>query len=169
MTLRAAANGSIDFSKTDLHSPSWWKNWRYLTNALDEADRGELLRRSYEFQLALISNPRLEPSDFTALQRQAKDTFYDIEGSVRPWLGRTKEDRDIKEKEQYKAAWQDHFGFNPDDREARLKWEQELEQHVDATQQKREETEAQTKSVTENFNKRVEEIRQKRLRQQGRG
>ena len=169
LTLRAASKGVLDFSKTDLHSPSWWKNWRYLTRVLDTEDRGELLRRAYEFQLALISNARLAESDnFTAAQKRAKDIFYDLEGNLRPWLGRTKEDRDIREREQYREQWIAHFGFDPDDAEARHAWEEQLSRSVEDTQTRREEAEAREKNITASFNSRVKEIYLKRLRQQGR-
>ncbi len=169
LTLRAAAKGVIDFSRTDLHSPTWWKNWRYLTGVIDTEDRGELLCRAYEFQLALISNARLAESDnFTAAQKRAKDIFYDLEGNLRPWLGRTKAERDVREKEQYREQWIAHFGFDPDDPEARHAWEEQLSRSVDDTQTRREETEAKDKNAVASFNSRVEEIRLKRLRQQGR-
>jgi len=117
----------------------------------------------------LISNARLAESDnFTAAQKRAKDIFYDLEGNLRPWLGRTKEDRDIREREQYREQWIAHFGFDPDDAEARHAWEEQLSRSVEDTQTRREEAEAREKNITASFNSRVKEIYLKRLRQQGR-
>ena len=60
LTLRSAVRGVVDYSKADLHNPSWWRHWRFLIRAMDEAEHGELLNRAFEYQLALVSNPRTE-------------------------------------------------------------------------------------------------------------
>jgi hypothetical protein len=166
LTLKAAAQGVIDFTKTDLHDPSWWKSWRYLTKTLDEADRSTLLRLSFDLQLALVSNSLVGADGFAAIQKHAKEIFYDIEGTIRPWLGRTKEERDIHEREQFQEAWQQQFGWSLSDVDARLAWEESLEQNMESASRERE---AEAKQAAESdFNKKVEAIRLKRLKQQGR-
>ena len=37
---------------------------------------------------------------------------------MRPWLGRSKEDRKTNEVEEFKEMWEALAGFNPDDKEA---------------------------------------------------
>jgi hypothetical protein len=135
---------------------------------MDEAEYGDLLQRAYEYQLALVSNSRISPEDFTKVQREAKDVFSDIEGSLRPWLGKTKEDRKTRETQEFKEQWEAIAGFNPDDKEALDRWSQEIKQHTSAAQRKRMETEQAEMNRQGSFQAKLAAVRQKRLRQQGR-
>ena len=168
LTLRAAVQGVVDYRKVDLHNPIWWKHWRYRVKAMDEKAHETLLHHALEFQLALVSNSRISSDDFTKVQREAKELFSDIEGSLRPWLGRTKQDRKERTAEEFREMWKVAAGFDLDDVEARAAWEDRVENMLKEgnIEQEKEEQEAQEKE--RKFVATIEAIRQKRLRQQGR-
>lgn len=133
---------------------------------MDEAEHGELLNKAFEYQLALVSNPRTSSDDFTKTQREAKDIFEDIEGAMRPWLGRSKEDRKTNEVTEFKAMWEELAGFNPDDKEALAEWSAEIEKYTNAASQTRLDAEQAEAERQGSFHTRIEAVRQKRLRQQ---
>jgi hypothetical protein len=160
--------GVVDYTKTDQHNPTWWKHWRFLIRAMDDAEYGDLLQRAFEFQLALVSNPRISADDFTATQREAKEIFRDIEGALRPWLGRTKEDRKAEETKTFKQQWEELAGWSIDDKDAMDEWAQEIKQHTDAKQQERLKDEQEEMNRQSSFHAKIEAVRQKRLKQQGR-
>lgn len=168
LTLRTAANGTVDYTKADLHNPMWWKHWRYMIRAVDNAEYGDRLQRAYEFQLALVSNSGLNSDSFAAVQKEAKELFKDIEGASRPWLGRTKADRANQEGKDFKEQWEELAGFNPDDKEALAKWSESVKQVTDAKADERTSTEREAGNRLLRFRERVDEIKQKRLKQQGR-
>jgi hypothetical protein len=160
--------GVIDYSKSDPHNPMWWKRWRYLIQAMEDETHEKLLRETFRYQLALVSNSRISPDDFTAVQREAKELFNDLEGNMRPWIGRTKENRQADQYTMFKEQWKQLAGFDPSDKEAVAKWGAELEKVTKAsgaTLAKAEKEEQERKAF---FYAKVEEIRRKRLKQQGR-
>ena len=160
--------GVVDYTKADPHNPTWWKHWRFLIRAMDDAEYGDLLKRAYEFQLALVSNPRISAEDFTATQREAKEIFRDIEGALRPWLGRTKEDRKEEETKTFKEQWEELAGWSIDDKAALDDWAQEIKKHTEAKQQERLKVEQDEMSRQGSFQAKIKAVRQKRLKQQGR-
>jgi hypothetical protein len=168
LTLRAAVQGVVDYRKADPHNPIWWKHWRYLVKAMDEKAHETLLHHALEFQLALVSNSRISSDDFTKVQREAKELFGDIEGSLRPWLGRTKQDRQTRDVEDFRAMWKEAAGFDLDDVEAREAWEDQVRGLVNDSTVKREAREHEEQEKERKFAATIEAIRQKRLRQQGR-
>jgi len=170
LTLRSAVKGVVDYSKADLHSPSWWRHWRFLVQAMSEAESGELLNKAFEYQLALVSNSRTSADDFSKTQRKAKEIFEDIQGALRPWTGRSKEDRQLSETEEFKKIWEQLAGFNPDDKEALAKWSEEIEKHTQAASQAQIAAEQEKKERQSSFYDKIEAVRLKRFKQrQGRG
>jgi hypothetical protein len=160
--------GIIDYSKADLHSSMWWTRWKYLIRAMEETSREKLLHHAYEFHLALVSSSKLSSEDFSKLQRECKELFADIEGSLRPWLGRSSEDRHTKNVSSFKEQWKALTGFDPDDAEAKAKWEKEIEKLASATTEKIKKVENEKSTKEALFYTKLENIRLKRLRQQGR-
>jgi cAMP phosphodiesterase len=135
---------------------------------MDEKAHETLLHHALEFQLALVSNSRISSDDFTKVQREAKELFGDIEGSLRPWLGRTKQDRQTRDVEDFRAMWKEAAGFDLDDVEAREAWEDQVRGLVNDSTVKREAREHEEQEKERKFAATIEAIRQKRLRQQGR-
>jgi trans-2-enoyl-CoA reductase len=160
--------GVVDYRKSDPHNPTWWKHWRYLVRAMDESAHEKLLQNAYKFQLALVSNSRISADDFSRVQREAKELFSDIEGSLRPWLGRTKEDRGRNQYDEFKEQWKAFGGFDLDDPEAKAEWEEKLEAHTDAAAEQHKAEQAAEQNAQNHLRARMEEVRKKRLRQQGR-
>ena len=122
-------------------------------------DNGELLKTAFQFQLALVSNSNLSPSDFSSVQRSAKELYADIQGNLKPWTGATKEDRDTNMRNEFAAQWKEIAGFDLDDEEAKAKWEDESAKELQEQQQAEQD-------LKESFNRRKQEILNRRLRQQ---
>lgn len=135
---------------------------------MSEEEHSDLLHKAYEFQLALVSNNRISPEDFSAVQKEAKEIFKDIEGSLRPWLGRSKEDRRVREAQDFKEQWEAVAGFSPDDKEALDLWAKDIKKHTDAKRLERMEAEREEMNRQSTFHAKIEAVRQKRLKQQGR-
>jgi len=136
--------------------------------AMVEEDRKELLTRAFEHQLALVSSSKISSEDFSETQREARDIFKDIEGVLRPWLGMTRDDRKTREEMDFKQQWEEFAGFSPDDKEAVDKWSQEIKKHTDAAQDKRVDVERAEAERQSSFHAKIEAVRLKRLKQQGR-
>lgn len=135
---------------------------------LDEQSYEKLLDAAFRFQLALVSNPRISSDDFGKTQKEAKEIFADIEGSLRPWLGRSREDRKKLESQTFREQWKEVAGFDPSDKEAVAKWAEELSKLTQAKAESRMAAEQEEQKRQDSFHRKVEEIRLKRLSQQGR-
>ena len=139
-----------------------------MIKAMSDVEHGELLQRAFDFELALVSSSRISGEDFSAVRREAKEVFKDIEGQMRPWLGRTKQDRQVRESQEFKEHWEAISGFNPDDKEALRNWEKSITEHTDAKRQERLDAEREELDRQGSFHARIEAVRKKRLEQQGR-
>lgn len=168
MTLRSAAKGVIDYSEADFHSPSWWRRWRYLLKTMAEVEHGELLRAAYDFQLALVSNSKLSPENFQKVQQDAKDQFADLESLLKPWMGKTKEDRQAKEARQFAEMWEEVAGFSVKDEEAMQAWEDKVQEVTKQALVGKQEADEEERKRTASFEEVARKVKEKRLRQQGR-
>jgi hypothetical protein len=146
----------------------WWTRWKYLIRAMEETSREKLLHHAYEFQLALVSSSKLSSEDFSKLQKECKELFADLEGSLRPWLGRSSEDRHTKDVVNFKEQWKAMMGFDPDDLEAKAKWEKEIVEVSAAVTNRVVAAQKEAAAQEVSFHTKLENIRLKRLRQQGR-
>jgi hypothetical protein len=146
----------------------WWTRWKYLIRAMEETSREKLLHHAYEFQLALVSSSKLSSEDFSKLQKECKELFADLEGSLRPWLGRSSEDRHTKDVVNFKEQWKAMMGFDPDDLEAKAKWEKEIVEAAASVTNKVVASQKEAAAQEASFHTKLENIRLKRLRQQGR-
>lgn len=135
---------------------------------MEETSREKLLHHAYEFQLALVSSSKLSSEDFSKLQKECKELFADLEGSLRPWLGRSSEDRHTKDVVNFKEQWKAMMGFDPDDLEAKAKWEKEIVEVSAAVTNRVVASQKEAAEQEASFYTKVENIRLKRLRQQGR-
>ena len=146
----------------------WWTRWKYLIRAMEESSREKLLHHAYEFQLALVSSSKLSSEDFSKLQKECKELFADLEGSLRPWLGRSSEDRHTKDVGSFKEQWKALMGFDPDDLEAKAKWEKEVGDAAESVTSRVVSAQSAAAAQEASFYTKLENIRLKRLRQQGR-
>jgi hypothetical protein len=160
--------GVVDYRDADWHSPTWWKRWRYLVQAMDEQSHGTLLAHAFKFQLALVSNSRISTEDFSKTQKEAKELFADLEGNLRPWLGRDREDRKEREHQTFREQWQEVAGFDPMDKEAVAKWGEEIKKFTRAAAETRTAAEQEKNQSQEVFQQKLKAIQLKRLSQQGR-
>ena len=135
---------------------------------MEESSREKLLHHAYEFQLALVSSSKLSSEDFSKLQKECKQLFADLEGSLRPWLGRSSEDRHTKDVVSFKEQWKALMGFDPDDLEAKAKWEKEIGETAASVTNRVIASQKEAAAQEASFYTKLENIRLKRLRQQGR-
>jgi len=167
LTLRSAVRGVIDYRHAELHNPMWWKRWRYLIQAMEDESYETLLQTAYKFQLALVSNSKISSEDFSKVQKSAKELFSDIEGHLRPWLVH---ERALQQKDQYatfKEQWKQAVGFDPSDKTALADWEAKVKKVMEVANSSRADKENAAQQESRIAAK-IEEIRQKRLKQQGR-
>ena len=123
LTIRSAVSGIIDYREADVLDRRWWRRWRMLINEMATQSDKELLHQLYLYHLALVSNSGLTEESFKSTQQSARDNFEEFVAKVRPWLGRSKEERSKQEGEQFKEDWKQVFGWDLDDREAYDEWE----------------------------------------------
>jgi hypothetical protein len=108
---------------------------------MSELDTIDLLKPLFDYQLALVANSGLTEDSFKKAQESARDNFENIVGALRPWEGRTKEERLSSDIDQYKKDWQELFGWDLDNEEqaaeywkkrtkAEAQFEQESEQAI---------------------------------------
>ena len=168
LTVRSAVRGIIDYRQADWHNPMWWKRWRYLIGGMENETQTQLIELVYKYQLALMSNSTLSANDFSGVQKEARSLFSSIENETKPWAVRTEADKVEQTRKEFKENWKRLIGFDLEDKEAVTKWENDIAQVLQEKTKTQQEKAAAEQAHTESFAKRVEEIRQRRLKQQGR-
>lgn len=159
----------MDYSEADIHDGAWWQRWRHLVRAMESEDHANLLEKAFQFQLALVSNGSLGSDNFSAVQKEAKEIFRDIEGEMKPWTNRrTRAQRQQSEKDMYDELWQEVTGFSMFDKSAFADWEEKLKEATAGSQERLQKSQREQDEQKANFAKRVQEIKKKRARQQGR-
>lgn len=140
-----------------------------MLRTMENEDYSKLLDSAFQFQLALVSNGNLGSDNFTKVQKEAKEIFQDIEGEVRPWLGRrTREERARSEFEEYDAMWEEATGFSMRDAEAVENWNDTIKEYVASEEAAADEERKKAELPDKLFAERVEAIKKKRQKQQGR-
>lgn len=165
LTLRAAVCGALDFSKANVKDRSWWLKWRYVIDALAAQEHVELINNLYALSLALLANPKM---DLTTQHKSTLERYKILRQAKQPWSELLDEQYRRSEEEEYRLQWKRLTGWDPNDKVAKEKWDAEVRQ---ATRGKREEREKQAQEEQarlNNFHAAAEEIRRKRLKQQGR-
>jgi hypothetical protein len=126
LTVRSAVRGVVDYREADIVDRKWWRRWRLLLNEMMSQEDRDLMEHLYSYHLALVSNSGLTEDSFKSTQQSARDNFEDIAGGLRPWIGKTKEDRALSAKEEMKEDWKNFFGWDLDDPEAYETWKKEM-------------------------------------------
>lgn len=165
LTLKAAARGVIDFSKAEIKDANWWRKWRYLLETVENQDHESILSNLFNFYLAQVSNSAVK--DLNKCQQNALDIYDKIINCAKPWSESAKQQQLQEEAVEFSQHWQRIFGWDPTDKQALDAWSKELKGTM---QSKREERENQGKLAQEKFDAfhaKAEEIRRKRLNQQG--
>jgi hypothetical protein len=168
LTIRSAAMGIVDYSKARLQDTTWWRYWRYMLQEVENQSDQKLLRLAFDFHLGLISNSNLSADDFKKIQKELMELFKDYEGNLRPWLGRNREDRYKDMAKDFKEQWKAAAGFDPDDPVALAKWENALTKQREDTEKTHLKNQTVIADQDKQIQQRLQEIKQKRARQQGR-
>lgn len=169
MTVKSAMLGVIDYTKADIHNPGWWKRWRYLLRSLDNHSYVDVQRDAYRFHLALLGSPHTSSKSFGSIQKEAIETFQDIDGSIRPWTGRaTREQRQQSMSTEFKKSWQEMTGWSVEDPKAMADWEERLYKHQENVTAAREQEAAKEAEKLQKYRDTVDAVLKRRMQQQGR-
>jgi hypothetical protein len=168
LTIQSAARGIIDYREADWRNPMWWKRWRYLTQNMENQIQAQLVESVYNYQLALMSNSMLSPENFNKVQKEACELFERLEDNLKPWLSKVKVDREKEESDNFKENWKRLVGFDPNDRQAVANWEKSIKAVLQEQEKGRAEAARKAQDQVDFAAKKIEELRQKRLKQQRR-
>lgn len=166
LTVKSAVAGIIDYSKADWFDPMWWKRWRYLVTEMEQKTQIKLKEIIYNYYLALMSNSMLSSDDFSKMQKKAKELFNEIDNAEKPWAAKSRESVAQQEELALRQQLEKALGFELTNKEALNKW------HEDARKAFAEQGNSSENDKNEEklrlFNQRVAEIKNKRIKQQGR-
>ena len=160
--------GVIDYRQVNLHDATWWKRWRYLVGAMEEVNTERTLQHAFDFQLALVSNPRISADDFKKTQEVAQDLFSKLDAVARPWAAAFAAEQQAAEGKTFKEQWLAMSGIDLDDPEAKAAWAASVaavyKEQEDAPQRDAHAAQLAIRA----FSDKVAAIAQKRRTQQGR-
>jgi hypothetical protein len=84
--VRAAALGVIDFTSADPNDKFWRIKYRLLLREMRRQDDQRVLEYAQKHWAAYISHGNLTPESFAKTQKDAADTFLNLQKTVFPWL-----------------------------------------------------------------------------------
>lgn len=166
--MQSAVQNVIDYRQFERYNPAWWHRWRILLSALDRQNRAVVHRERLQFRLALISSAHINTDDFTPQQQAAIAACEDIEAAVQPWLAAERAEAEKRESRSFAEAWQQLTGFDITDAQAKANWEKQLLDGLAAANDARNAAANEEEARKAAFIRKAEEIRQRRLNQQGR-
>lgn len=89
LSIRAAAEGVIDFSAANVADVSWWRRTNVLIGAMTRRDELTVLQAALAHHCALAANASLTDESFKASQETLKFIANAIANAVRPWAARS--------------------------------------------------------------------------------
>ena len=167
MTVRSAARGVIDYREADILDRRWWRKWRILVTEMSQEDDAKLKNKLYDYHLALVANSGLTEDSFKSVQESARNTFEEIIGTIRPWEGRSADQRAQTERDQFRDTFLALGGPDIDDEAAMKDYWEEYNKMEGAGRKIRLEAEAAKEALPVSIaagRKRVEERRAKAAR-----
>ena len=167
ISTKLALRGVIDYSEVDVHDSLWWQRWRILGEAQARDDYVEISRMAYLYQLSLVSSVPRKSVDENVVHKHMMSAFHRLEGGIRPWVSQTDSERAKTEYETFAENWEQMSGIDLNDPDAVAAWEEKLRSELASTRQGREAEQEKMANQYKEFNKRAEEIRMKRMQQQG--
>jgi len=168
LSIRAALSGALDYSEVDLFSHRWWQKWKWVVTALQRQEDIYLFQAHLQYHLAVVSNAGVNQESLSKAQQAARESFYDLQGTLRPWAGVTSGDRHTHEAEQFKAQWKQLTGWDPTDQVALAKYDADLRAAFDAKAQALQRKQQDRQAEMVNVFERQRIVAERRLRQQGR-
>lgn len=164
LTVRSAVRGIIDYREADIVDRRWWRRWRILVNEMTTQSDKELLNQLYLYHLALVSNSGLTEESFKSTQQSARENFNEFAAKIRPWLGRTAEERGKTENEQMKEDWKLVFGWDIDNEEEYDSWKSAMQELKDKGANYANEVQMEQVEREKKFSDARERIRERRAR-----
>lgn len=111
--MEAAALGLIDFKKSRILDSRWWRYLRVILGTLERRGKERSVRAAFDFHLALVANGSLTEKSFEGCQDAAKERYFDLLGTIRPWEGKTYAERKASEFRDARQQYIDQTGFDP--------------------------------------------------------
>jgi hypothetical protein len=158
--------GVIDFSSAEVNNSNWWLKWRYLLKGIEAQISENLLSHLFSFYLSQVSNPII--ANLKESQERALGVYDRLIKNSKPWSEALKQQQIQNEAESFKQQWEKLTGWNPADKEAVARWSEELKTTIRSKRDAREQQGKEAQDRLNSYHRKVEELRQKRLKQQGR-
>lgn len=155
LSVDAAVEGLIDYSKVRLRDPAWWTRWKILVTALGRKKDEKVYDATFRFGLALVANAGLTPDSFRKVQGDAQENYHDLVGTIRPWEGRSFTDRKRREMKDHRQAYIDAYGVDPASPEYKA-WEAQQIARINAGEFDAPETETADQIVARRQRERAE-------------
>jgi|TARA_R110000824_G_scaffold82768_4_gene207416 hypothetical protein len=83
-----------------------------------QEDDAKLKNKLYDYHLALVANSGLTEDSFKSVQESARNTFEEIIGTIRPWEGRSADQRAQTDRDQFRDTFLELGGPDIDDEKA---------------------------------------------------
>jgi hypothetical protein len=132
--VEASVRGLVDYREAQLDDPAWWRRLRAIISTMERDRTREAIRTTYDFRLALVANSGLTEDSWNKLQDLAEESRVDIISTLRPWEGKSYQDRKQKEFKSWRQRYIDSFGVDPADPKFK-EWEanaiSELQETID--------------------------------------
>lgn len=124
----------MDFDRAEPQDIKWWRKVNYVLAAMQRDDELQLIRASFDFHLAHLSNPvfNQEQKDYLETKKRLEREFHELTNMLRPWASRTQEEI---EKDSLQAVIQQYKGVFGDPNDPKLL--ESIEKYTQYRQQRR--------------------------------
>lgn len=117
LTVQAAVEGIIDFRQARVADKRWHQRTRILLGGLERSNRLRLLEARLQRHLAFVANARMTEDSWRSHVDASQELMHDILGCLRPWEGRSYEERKRAEIDEGREAYKEAFGWDPQSEE----------------------------------------------------
>lgn len=117
----------MDFTACRINDPKWWRYLRVKLEALERRGKERAVQAAFDYHLALVANGSLTEKSFEGCQQAAKERYFDLLGTIRPWEGKSFAERKAAEFRDARQQYIDATGFDPLDPEFKKYEAQQIE------------------------------------------
>lgn len=125
LTLRTAAEGTIDYRRAKPPYVDWLRYWRWMIEQYARKLNEKVLRSNIEFRLAQLTAIGASHRQFSDWNKQAHDLVHDLRSLHYSWLSDSS-DSPVSA-ESFATLWKEKTGFDLNDTEKMAAWEKKVE------------------------------------------
>jgi len=103
----------VDFRVARVLDPKWWRYLRVKLETLERRGKEKAVNAAFAYHLALVANSGLTEESFEKCQAAAKERYFDLLGTIRPWEGKSFVERKAAEFKDARQMYIDATGFDP--------------------------------------------------------